>query len=179
MAMDKDVGRPFHAKMDGSLCSGAIRLRRFVIRCSFRAHLSSCWKSLALDFEPAPLVSKQPLCQASQNVSREWQSHAKLYRILSIGHADPGTLPEREFIGYGLTPPDPKWPGGAKIAVNFLVNYWYGSELNPELGDHTHECLHLDLPPGGTGPLRNDMNEAQYEYGGKEGLPRLLALFAK
>ena len=76
---------------------------------------------------------------------------------------DPQLLPEREFIGYGLNKPDPKWPNGAKIAVSFIVNYWYGSEANPELGDKTHEILHLDLPPGATGPIRNDMNEAQYE----------------
>ncbi|CAD6569443.1 MAG: hypothetical protein CYPHOPRED_003377 [Cyphobasidiales sp. Tagirdzhanova-0007] len=91
----------------------------------------------------------------------------------------PQLLPEREFIGYGLNKPDPKWPNGAKIAVSFIVNYWYGSEANPELGDKTHEILHLDLPPGATGPIRNDMNEAQYEYGGREGLPRLLTLFKK
>jgi len=42
-----------------------------------------------------------------------------------------------------------------------------------------HEILHLDFPPSAGGPIRSDMNEAQYEYGGREGTPRLLALFKK
>ncbi|MCA3340867.1 MAG: chitin deacetylase, partial [Roseomonas sp.] len=41
----------------------------------------------------------------------------------------------RDFIGYGATPPDPQWPGGAKIAVNFVINYEEGSEPSFELGD--------------------------------------------
>jgi len=31
--------------------------------------------------------------------------------------------PTRDLIGYGPTPPDPKWPGGARLAINFVVNY--------------------------------------------------------
>jgi hypothetical protein len=34
---------------------------------------------------------------------------------------------EREFIGYGFQGPDPKWPGGAKIAVNFVIQYNMGA----------------------------------------------------
>jgi hypothetical protein len=35
---------------------------------------------------------------------------------------------DRELIGYGANPPDPKWPGGARLAVNFVMNYEEGSE---------------------------------------------------
>ena len=31
--------------------------------------------------------------------------------------------PTRDLVGYGSNPPDPKWPNGARIAVNFVVNY--------------------------------------------------------
>ncbi|MDG2286303.1 MAG: allantoinase, partial [Alphaproteobacteria bacterium] len=34
----------------------------------------------------------------------------------------------RDMLGYGATPPDPQWPGGAKIAVQFVVNYEEGGE---------------------------------------------------
>ena len=35
---------------------------------------------------------------------------------------------KRDFIGYGANPPDPNWPGGARVAVNFVMNYEEGSE---------------------------------------------------
>ena len=44
--------------------------------------------------------------------------------------ADQGNLPamDRDLIGYGANPPDPKWPGGARLALNFVLNYEEGSE---------------------------------------------------
>jgi hypothetical protein len=38
---------------------------------------------------------------------------------------------EREFIGYGLQQPDPQWPGGAKVAVSFVVQYNMGAVSRP------------------------------------------------
>ncbi len=46
---------------------------------------------------------------------------------------------QRDFIGYGANPPDPQWPGGAKIAVNFVMNYEEGSEPSFQHGDGTTE----------------------------------------
>jgi hypothetical protein len=40
---------------------------------------------------------------------------------------------DRDIIGYGANPPNPNWPGGARIAVNFLLNFEEGSE--PRIGD--------------------------------------------
>ncbi|KAL5536549.1 hypothetical protein ACEPAF_371 [Sanghuangporus sanghuang] len=88
---------------------------------------------------------------------------------------------EREFIGYGMNSPDPQWPKGAKIAVSFVVNYYMGAEFSPEYGDPGSEWLFLDLPrvrPKEGGP-RSDINESMYEYGGREGVPRILNLFKK
>jgi allantoinase len=45
----------------------------------------------------------------------------------------------RDFIGYGANPPDPQWPGGAKLAVNFVINFEEGSEPSFELGDGVTE----------------------------------------
>jgi allantoinase len=42
---------------------------------------------------------------------------------------------ERDLIGYGTNPPNPKWPGGARIAVNFVMNYEEGSEPSVQDGE--------------------------------------------
>ena len=44
---------------------------------------------------------------------------------------------ERDFVGYGRNPPNPKWPGGARLALNFVLNYEEGSE--PSLMDGESE----------------------------------------
>ena len=41
----------------------------------------------------------------------------------------------RDMVGYGRNPPDPKWPGGASMAVQFVVNYEEGGENNILHGD--------------------------------------------
>src|ERR1700737_1404832 len=42
---------------------------------------------------------------------------------------------DRDLIGYGANPPDPKWPGGARVAVNFVMNYEEGSEPSMQDGE--------------------------------------------
>ena len=42
---------------------------------------------------------------------------------------------DRDLIGYGANPPDPKWPGGARLAVNFVINYEEGSEPSVQDGE--------------------------------------------
>jgi hypothetical protein len=41
----------------------------------------------------------------------------------------------RDFVGYGPKPPNPEWPGGAKLAVNFVMNIEEGSEYAIEHGE--------------------------------------------
>jgi len=43
--------------------------------------------------------------------------------------------PTRDLVGYGANPPDPKWPGGARVAVNFVMNYEEGSEPSVQDGE--------------------------------------------
>ena len=45
-------------------------------------------------------------------------------------HADRSAGPERDFVGYGPQPPDVRWPGGALVAVNLVVNYEEGGEYS-------------------------------------------------
>lgn len=84
----------------------------------------------------------------------------------------------RDFVGYGANPPDPKWPGGARIAVQFVLNYEEGGEntvLNGDRGSETY----LNETPGGQPVLgARDINmETQYEYGARAGFWRILRLF--
>ncbi|GAA6014122.1 hypothetical protein JCM10207_006103 [Rhodosporidiobolus poonsookiae] len=94
----------------------------------------------------------------------------------------PDFLPlEREFIGYGLNTPDPKWPGNAqgnaKICLSFVIEYYSGAERTLDNGDEGGETALPDIPirvqPKGK---RFDMLESVYEYGSREGFPRLLRL---
>ena len=52
----------------------------------------------------------------------------------------------RDMVGYGRSPPDPKWPGSAYVAVQFVVNYEEGGESNILHGDPASESVHSFLP---------------------------------
>ncbi|RSH94231.1 hypothetical protein EHS25_004034 [Saitozyma podzolica] len=86
---------------------------------------------------------------------------------------------EREFVGYGFNQPDPKWPGGAKIAVSFVVQFNMGAESSVEEGDPLSESYLLEIPKNLPVPTRNENTEMMYEYGGREGVARVLSLFKK
>ena len=51
----------------------------------------------------------------------------------------------RDLIGYGRHPPDPRWPGGARVAVQFVLNYEEGGERNILHGDATSEAFLSDV----------------------------------
>ncbi len=59
---------------------------------------------------------------------------------------DPANRYPRDFRGHGPTPPDARWPGGAKIAVSIVLNYEEGGENNILHGDgQSEQRLHLLL----------------------------------
>ena len=64
----------------------------------------------------------------------------------------------RDFIGYAANPPDPRWPGSARLAINFVVNYEEGGERSILHGDQTSETRLSDLAKAA--PIRNgrDLN---------------------
>lgn len=84
----------------------------------------------------------------------------------------------RDMAGYGANPPDPKWPGGARIAVQFVINYEEGAENNILHGDPASESL---LTEFGFALAREGERylpvESQYEYGSRVGFWRLHRLF--
>jgi putative urate catabolism protein len=86
----------------------------------------------------------------------------------------------RDLIGYGQHPPDPRWPGGARLALSFVLNYEEGAENTPLEGDPASEAfLHevVGAPP--TVGRRNLNTESMFEYGSRAGLWRIHRIFTK
>ena len=84
----------------------------------------------------------------------------------------------RDMIGYGRRPPDPRWPGEARIAVQFVLNYEEGGEACVLHGDPASEAFLSETI--GAQPLtgvRNVNMESVYEYGARAGFWRLWRLF--
>ena len=84
----------------------------------------------------------------------------------------------RDMIGYGATPPDAQWPGGAKVAVQFVLNFEEGGENNILHGDAASEAFLSDIPGAAPWPGQRHWNmESIYEYGARAGFWRLHRLF--
>lgn len=85
--------------------------------------------------------------------------------------------PPRDFVGYGRNPPDPKWPGGARIAVNFNLNYEAGGEMTVLEGDPHSEGLLSDTGFPAYEGQRSPLVETAFEYGSRCGVWRVLRIF--
>jgi putative urate catabolism protein len=86
----------------------------------------------------------------------------------------------RDFRGYGAHPPDPKWPNGARIAVQIVMNYEEGSEYSIPDGDGISERYLTEVPGATLGPdVRDLIVESVYEYGSRAGFWRLMRMFAE
>ena len=84
----------------------------------------------------------------------------------------------RDMVGYGRHPPNPKWPGGARLAVQFVVNYEEGGENAIFHGDpHSESYLTEVVGTSALADARNLTVESIYEYGSRVGFWRLLRLF--
>ncbi|GGG67211.1 polysaccharide deacetylase [Salipiger pallidus] len=84
----------------------------------------------------------------------------------------------RNMIGHGPNRPDAGWPGGAKIAVQFVLNYEEGGENNVLHGDAASEAFLSDIPGAAQWPGQRHWNmESIYEYGARAGFWRLHRLF--
>ena len=80
----------------------------------------------------------------------------------------------RDMIGYGATPPDPQWPGGARIAVQIVLNYEEGGENNILHGDAASEAFLSEIVGAAQWPGQRHWNmESIYEYGARAGFWRL------
>jgi len=85
----------------------------------------------------------------------------------------------RDLVGYGRNPPDPRWPDGARVAVQFVMNFEEGSEYSIPDGDrHTETGLTEAASPVPRGS-RDLGAESVYEFGSRVGFWRLMDLFAE
>ena len=86
----------------------------------------------------------------------------------------------RDLIGYGKTPPDPKWPGGARLALQIVMNYEEGGERSVLHGDDESEAFLQEVVgmPVLQG-VRNLQVESMYEYGTRAGFWRLMRIFSQ
>lgn len=84
----------------------------------------------------------------------------------------------RDMRGHGPTPPDAAWPGGARIAVQFVINYEEGGENNILHGDAASEAFLSEIVGAAPWPGQRHWNmESIYEYGARAGFWRLHRLF--
>lgn len=89
------------------------------------------------------------------------------------------STPSRDFVGYAGKPPHPRWPGDARIAVQFVMNYEEGSEYSIPDGDgytETGLCEGPSAVPHGT---RDLAAESVFEFGSRAGFWRIMELFAQ
>ena len=86
----------------------------------------------------------------------------------------------RDLIGYGAKPPHANWPGGARIAVQFVINYEEGGENCILHGDAASEAFLSEIVGAQAWPGQRHMNmESIYEYGARAGFWRLHRLFTE
>ncbi|MDG2533041.1 allantoinase PuuE [Sphingomonas sp. HITSZ_GF] len=85
----------------------------------------------------------------------------------------------RDLIGYGATPPAAQWPGSARVAVQFVINYEEGAENSVLNGDKASEAFLSDMVGAASHPARAMAMESLYEYGSRAGFWRLHRLFTE
>jgi putative urate catabolism protein len=84
----------------------------------------------------------------------------------------------RDLAGYGRNPPDARWPGGARVALQFVVNFEEGGENSILHGDAASEAFLSDVLGAAPWPGQRHMNvESMFEYGSRAGFWRLWRLF--
>ena len=85
----------------------------------------------------------------------------------------------RDLIGYGANPPHPRWPGNARVAVQFVLNYEEGGENCVLHGDSHSEIFLSEIIGAQAYPDRHLSMESIYEYGSRAGFWRLHRLFTQ
>ena len=85
----------------------------------------------------------------------------------------------RDFVGYGTEPPHAQWPGDARVAVNFVINFEEGSELSYPAGDGVSETGLIESASTDAGNRRDLAAESMFEYGARVGWWRLHRIFTR
>ncbi|MBW0003698.1 MAG: allantoinase PuuE [Hyphomicrobiales bacterium] len=93
----------------------------------------------------------------------------------------PGDTPyPRDMVGYGRDPPHADWPNGARVALQFVINYEEGAENNILHGDEASEAFLSEIVGAQPWVGQRHMNmESIYEYGSRAGFWRLWRIFSE
>ena len=84
----------------------------------------------------------------------------------------------RDDVGYGANPPHADWPGGARLAVNFVINYEEGSQYRLDNGDDHDDIVLTELDDSAVPHGQPDLAaRSMFEYGARVGFWRLWRLF--
>jgi putative urate catabolism protein len=83
----------------------------------------------------------------------------------------------RDLRGYGRRPPHPRWPNGARIALQFVLNHEEGAENSVLDGDPASETFLSEIIGAAAFPMRHMSMESLFEYGSRAGLWRVLRAF--
>jgi allantoinase len=94
--------------------------------------------------------------------------------VTSSGAAYP-----RDLVGYGRRPPHAKWPNGARVAVQFVLNHEEGAENSVLHGDAASETFLSEIIGAQAFPMRHMSMESLFEYGSRAGLWRVLRIFER
>jgi putative urate catabolism protein len=90
-----------------------------------------------------------------------------------------GAVYPRDLIGYGRDVPHARWPNGARIAVQFVLNHEEGAESNVLDGDPASETFLSEIVNAQPFPMRHLSMESLFEYGARAGLWRVLRAFER
>src|SRR2546430_11103478 len=83
----------------------------------------------------------------------------------------------RDLVGYGKRLPDPKWPDGARLALQISLNYEAGGERSVLHGDGVSESVLTDIGSREVKGARHVLTESSFEYGSRRGVWRVLLPF--
>src|SRR3977135_1529806 len=101
------------------------------------------------------------------------------FKCIAASAPRPDPMQERDLVGYGETPPDPRWPGSAKIAVSFSLNIEGGGESTLANGDAASEGMLNDIGVPAKSGVRVPLVESVFEYGSRRGAWRVLDILQK
>jgi putative urate catabolism protein len=119
--------------------------------------------------EPAPSTHRDSAASTQRDSAPTAHGHSAIAR---------GDYP-RDLVGYGRRPPDARWPGGARIALQFVLNYEEGGENCVLHGDAGSEQFLSEIVGAAAYPARHLSMESIYEYGSRVGVWRILAEFER
>ena len=121
--------------------------------------------------EPEHLVARRPGPRSTRS-SRSTAARPSARRGVSEptragATRRPGPTTRRDLVGYGADPPDPHWPGGARVAVSFVLNVEEGGENSVLHGDPASETFLSEIVGAQPFPDRHLSMESLYEYGSR------------